>query len=96
MKGGNQTELYQGNNPLKKVQKARSLEEIWPQYVKVIFRFHRPHHFVDWKKHFTHGLIRNPNFNWQELEKVNDFGLKLKAKKEIKNEGLRKLFKNSN
>lgn len=58
LKGGNQTELYKNNSHEKKVLKARSLEEIWPQYVKTVIRFNRPHHFVDWKKHFKHGLIK--------------------------------------
>lgn len=59
MKGGNQDELYKGNAHEKKVLKARSLEEIWPQYAETRLRFGRPHHYVDWKKHFKHGLIKN-------------------------------------
>lgn len=81
MKGGNQTELYQGNAFDKKVLKARSLEEIWPQFVKTVMRFNRPHHFVDWKKHFKHGLIRDPDFDWNGLKKVNNYGMKLKTTK---------------
>jgi hypothetical protein len=57
MKGGNQTELYQNNNEFKKALKTRSLEKIWPQYVKSIVRFGRPHHFVDWKKYFSKNKI---------------------------------------
>jgi hypothetical protein len=56
--GGNQTELYKGNAYEKKVLKARSLEAIWPQYAETRMRFNRPHHYVDWKKHFKHGLIK--------------------------------------
>lgn len=59
LKGGNQDELYKGNAYEKKVLKARSLEQIWPQYAETRMRFNRPHHFVDWKKHFKHGLIKN-------------------------------------
>ncbi len=59
LKGGNQDELYLNNAKEKKILKTKSLESIWPQYVKSIVRFGRPHHSVDWKKHFTHGLIRN-------------------------------------
>lgn len=49
MKGGNQTELYQGNDPKKKLLKAKMLQAVWPQYVKVVIRFGRYHHLIDWK-----------------------------------------------
>jgi hypothetical protein len=63
MKGGNQDELYKGNDPKKKMLKAKSLEMLWPQYVKTVERFGRPHHFVDWRKHFNHPLIKKPNYD---------------------------------
>ncbi len=56
MKGGNQTELYKNNDDGKKMLKSKSLQVMWPQYVEVVQRFGRPHHFVDWKKHFRHPL----------------------------------------
>lgn len=49
MKGGNQDELYKGNDPKKKLLKAKMLENAWPQYAKTVIRFGRYHHFVDWK-----------------------------------------------
>lgn len=49
MKGGNQDELYKGNDPRKKLLKAKMLEKVWPQYAKTVIRFNRIHHFVDWK-----------------------------------------------
>lgn len=52
MKGGNQTELYKNNSYDKKLLKAKMLQKVWPQYVDVVIRFGRPHHFVDWRKHF--------------------------------------------
>ena len=48
-KGGNQDELYKGNDPKKKLLKAKMLESVWPQYAKTVIRFNRYHHFVDWK-----------------------------------------------
>jgi hypothetical protein len=48
MKGGNQSELYKGNDPKKKLLKAKMLEAVWPQYAKTVIRFGRFHHFVDW------------------------------------------------
>lgn len=58
MKGGNQTELYQNNNEKKKALKSYSLQRIWPQYVKVMERFGRPHHQVSWGKFFKHPLLK--------------------------------------
>lgn len=49
MKGGNQTDLYKGNDPKMKLLKAKTLEKVWPQYAKTVIRFNRYHHFVDWK-----------------------------------------------
>lgn len=49
MKGGNQTELYKGNNPKKNLLKAKMIEAVWPQYAKTVIRFGRHHHLIDWK-----------------------------------------------
>ena len=78
MKGGNQTELYKGNAHEMKLIKARSIQEIWPQYCEVVYKYGRPHHSIDWKSHFKHVLIRDPKFDWAGLEKANQYGLKLK------------------
>lgn len=96
MKGGNQTELYKGNAFEKKVLKARSLEEIWPQYAETKIRFNRPHHFVDWKKHFKHSLIRDPRFDFKSLKEIDNMGMELKAKSAIKSDSLKKLLQEQN
>ncbi len=62
LKGGNQDELYKGNNHYKKILKARSLEKCWPQYAKTVMRFNRPHHSVSWKKFFHQPLVRKKNY----------------------------------
>jgi hypothetical protein len=49
MKGGNQDELYKGNDPKKKLLKSKMLEAVWPQYAKTVIRFNRYHHLIDWK-----------------------------------------------
>lgn len=49
MKGGNQTELYKGNDPKKNLLKAKMIEAVWPQYAKTVIRFGRHHHLIDWK-----------------------------------------------
>jgi hypothetical protein len=48
-KGGNQTELYQGNKAEKNLLKAKMIEAVWPQYVKTVIRFNRHHHLINWK-----------------------------------------------
>jgi hypothetical protein len=48
-KGGNQDDLYKGNDPKKKLLKAKMLEAVWPQYAKTVIRFNRIHHLVNWK-----------------------------------------------
>lgn len=50
MKGGNQDELYKGNNPKKNLLKAKMIEAVWPQYAKTVIRFNRHHHLIDWKQ----------------------------------------------
>lgn len=49
MKGGNQTDLYKGNDPKKNLLKAKMLEAVWPQYAKTVIRFNRHHHLIDWR-----------------------------------------------
>lgn len=62
LKGGNQTELYQNNAEEKKILKAKTIKEVWPQYVDLMIRFGRPHHFINWKKHFKQPLIKRPEY----------------------------------
>ena len=57
-KGGNQTELYKNNDEKKKALKSFSLQKVWPQYVKVVYRFNRPHHHINWTKIFKQPLKR--------------------------------------
>ncbi len=63
MKGGNQTELYKDNDPLKKALKASSIAKVWPQYAKTVMKYGRPHHSVSWNKHFNQPLIRVDNYD---------------------------------
>jgi hypothetical protein len=55
-KGGNQTELYQGNNPKKNLLKAKMIEAVWPQYSKTVIRFGRHHHLINWRVFKNNGL----------------------------------------
>lgn len=57
MRGGNQAELYRDNDEKKKALKSSSLREVWPQYVKIAYRYNRPHHVINWKQ-FTCPLLK--------------------------------------
>ena len=94
MKGGNQTDLYKGNSFDKKLLKAKSLEEVWPQYVRTVIKFGRPHHDVQWKKYFKQPLKRRKDIKWENL-KSNEFGMKLKKVGMIQNKELDKFYKNN-
>lgn len=80
LKGGNQDELYKGNDPSKKYLKSKSLEEIWPQYVKTVLKYDRPHHSVVWHKHFKHPLIRRTDIDWDAIQNKK-YEIKLTEKK---------------
>ena len=94
MKGGNQDELYLGNAFEKKVLKARSLEEIWPQYAETKIVWNRPHHYVNWRKHFKHGLVRREDIDWDNIQ-TKKTKLKLKQVKEIKSKTLQRFYKDN-
>lgn len=89
VKGGNTTDLYQGDGRLKM---ARSLERMWPGVVTTDRRFQRPQHVVkdSWRR-FDTPLKLKPGINLDELPKVDEYGMKLTQVKEIKSEDLRRL-----
>ena len=81
MKGGNQDDLYKGNAHEKKVLKARSLQEMWPQYVKVVMKYGRPHHQVSWHKFFKHPLKRSTKVEIDKTKSYNKLKSKTRSKK---------------
>lgn len=93
VKGGNTKDLYQGDGRLKM---ARSLEEIWPEYVTTKWRFGRPQHVIknSWKD-FKTPLIRRKDLNWSEIEN-KQYNIKLKAVDKIKAKSLQKLLEEEN
>jgi len=88
MKGGNTDNLYRGDGRLRM---ARSLERAWPGVVKTIRRFQRPQHYVDWRK-FNTPLKRRQDIDWGALERVDEYGMRLEKRKEIKSVELQKLY----
>lgn len=82
MKGGNMTQLYQGDGRL---TMSRSLERMWPHVVTTNRRFGRPQHVVHnaWKN-FDTQLIRRTDIDWDKLPENNEFGMALKQKRQPK------------
>lgn len=89
VKGGNTEDLYKKDGRL---VMARTLEEVWPEWVTTKWRFGRPQHVVknSWKD-FKHPLIRRKDLDWRAIgEAKYDIGLVKKT--EIKSESLQKWF----
>ena len=88
MKGGNSAELYKGDGRLKM---ARSLERVWPYVVGVDRRYKRPQHVVNnaWRRFDTLLKLRE-GLDLSDI-KPNNYGLTLKAVKEVKSERLKAL-----
>ena len=89
MKGGNSDELYKGDGRLKM---ARSLERMWPGVVAVKRRFKRPQHVIkaSWRK-FDTPLIRRKDIDWNALQ-TNEYGMKLRARSDVRSEELREML----
>jgi len=91
MKGGNQDDLYKNNAYEKKLLKTRSLEEVWPQYVKTKIRYNRPHHIINWMQ-FKHPLKRRKDIDWEKIKNTKH-NIALKKTGKIKNKKLQQLYK---
>jgi len=84
--GGQTDEVYKGDGRLKM---ARALERVWPGLVTVDRRFKRPQHVVkdNWRC-FRTALVPKG-----EIDRApNDYGLKLRAKRNVKSETVRRLL----
>ena len=86
MKGGN-ADIYAGRGRLKM---ARALEHAWPGIAKVIWKYGRPTHFVDWSK-FKTQLRLKPGINLADFPPVDEMGMTLKAVKPIKSKRLQEI-----
>lgn len=89
LRGGNTTDLYQGDGRLKM---ARALERLWPGVVKTDRRFKRPQHVVKdaWRR-FDTPLKLKPGIDLSALPKVDEYGMELVQVRPIKSPELRKL-----
>lgn len=72
LKGGNSDEFYfkEGTKP-----KSKMLEEVHPDVAKVVWKFNRWHHHVDYSPFKKNKLIKREDI---EIEKgINNYGMKL-------------------
>ena len=72
VKGGNTKELYQNGT----LEKSKMLSDMHPDLVKMVKRFNRPHHFVNYKIFKKTKLIRKKNIDF--VNEINEFVLELK------------------
>lgn len=79
--GGNTNELYgkQGNvkDPTGTLQKSKMLEEYHPDVARVVWRYGRVHHYVDYSPFKKNKLKYREDFDPSTLELVNNYGMKL-------------------
>jgi hypothetical protein len=94
MKGGNTDELYKDDGRLKM---ARSLERLWPGVVTTGRRFKRPQHIIKdaWGR-FDTQLIRRKDIDWNNLPKINEYGMQLKQLKDIKSPVIKNIIEKFN
>lgn len=72
MKGGNTDQLYKEDGRKKM---AESLQQCHPDIVKVVWKFNRWHHQVDYKKFKNNKLKKLPDIKLQN--KTNNYGMEL-------------------
>lgn len=72
MKGGNTREFYEKEGTL---NKSKMLEELHPDVAKVVWKFNRWHHSVDYKPFKKNKLIRKANIVIPEG--INNYGMEL-------------------
>lgn len=73
MNGGNHDQFYSKEGTY---LKSKMLEEMHPDIVKVVWKFNRWHHYVDYSKFKNNKLIKkNQSVNLKN--KINNYGMKL-------------------
>jgi hypothetical protein len=72
MKGGNTAEFYENEGTF---AKSKMLEEMHPDVSKLVWRFNRWHHNVDYRLFKKNKLIKKQGLNIPDV--VNNYGMKL-------------------
>jgi len=75
MRGGNSADFYDQEGTL---PKSKMLEQLHPDVAKVVFRFNRWHHHVDYSVFKKNRLIKIIDTNG--MPKINNYGLTLRGK----------------
>jgi hypothetical protein len=81
MKGGNTNDIYANTNNRREF--AESLQKQHPDVVKVVWKFNRWHHSVDYKPFKKNKLIRVDNYDEIVKQGINEYGMKLIDKKDL-------------
>jgi hypothetical protein len=89
--GGQTDAAYKGDGRL---FMARALERAWPGVVETKRRFQRPQHVIKfaWRK-FDNKLKLKPGVDLAKIPPVNEYGLRLIAKTEVRSTRLKRLLK---
>ena len=75
VRGGNSKEFYDNEGTY---NKSKMLEELQPKYAKVVWKFNRWHHQVDYSPFKKNKLIRKDDVDIA-LEESNNYGLELRG-----------------
>lgn len=72
VKGG-MTDYYEKTN--KRKEFAEELKKAHPDVVKIVWKFNRWHHKVNYKPFKNNKLIRKKDFKWEDLQDVNNYNM---------------------
>lgn len=75
VKGGNTDELYKDGT----LDKSKMLVNLYPKYARLVWRYERWHHHVDYSPFQKNLLVRKENVKINKG--VNNYGMKLKEKR---------------
>ncbi len=73
MTGGNTNEFYKDEGTL---PKSQMLADMHPDLAKVVWKFNRWHHSVNYRV-FKQRLVRRADFDFDSLQKINNYGMVL-------------------
>lgn len=72
MKGGNTKEFYADEGTL---PKSQMIADLHPDVCKVVWRFNRWHHLVDYKPFKGNELVKNSEFTETDVLKIDNYGM---------------------
>lgn len=73
IKGGNTKDFYEKEGTY---NKSKMLEDMYPDIVKVVWKFNRWHHVVDYRPFINNKLIKKEGLTFKN--KINNYGMSLK------------------